>query len=257
MADVKISALPASTTPLAGTEVLPIVQGTTTKKVAVSDLTAGRNTSATQFTSTIATGTPPLVVSSTTEVANLRAATSTVADSSNAIKSNSTTGLLQVTGPAAASTRVMTTPDANFTAARTDAGQTFTGAQRFLSLIGLNNSAMLSSNTAGAFDITLSNLTLVDGSAWRRVALLIFYSGEDGNSGNSTTWLSIVNLDGLTDYSTIATVNISGTVSVAASGATSTGVTLTFSPPSTNAGTVFAVVLGGPNGTTPTLTITP
>jgi hypothetical protein len=42
MADVKISGLPASTTPLAGTEVLPIVQGTTTKKVAVSDLTAGR-----------------------------------------------------------------------------------------------------------------------------------------------------------------------------------------------------------------------
>jgi hypothetical protein len=46
MADVKISALPASTVPLTGTEVLPIVQGTTTKKVAVSDLTAGRAVSA-------------------------------------------------------------------------------------------------------------------------------------------------------------------------------------------------------------------
>ena len=42
MADVKISALPASTTPLAGTEVLPIVQGTTTKQVSVANLTAGR-----------------------------------------------------------------------------------------------------------------------------------------------------------------------------------------------------------------------
>jgi hypothetical protein len=42
MADTKISALTASTTPLAGTEVLPIVQSGTTKKVAVSDLTAGR-----------------------------------------------------------------------------------------------------------------------------------------------------------------------------------------------------------------------
>jgi len=50
MADTKISALPASTTPLAGTEVLPIVQGGTTKKVAVSDLTAGRPISATQVT---------------------------------------------------------------------------------------------------------------------------------------------------------------------------------------------------------------
>lgn len=49
MADSKISALPASTTPLAGTEVLPIVQSSTTKKVAVSDLTAGRSVSATNF----------------------------------------------------------------------------------------------------------------------------------------------------------------------------------------------------------------
>ena len=79
MADVKISALPASTTPLAGTEVLPIVQGTTTKQVSVANLTAGRPISATQITSTIATGTAPFVVASTTEVANLKAATATTA----------------------------------------------------------------------------------------------------------------------------------------------------------------------------------
>ena len=42
MADVKISALPASTTPLAGTEVLPIVQSGTTVQVSVANLTAGR-----------------------------------------------------------------------------------------------------------------------------------------------------------------------------------------------------------------------
>lgn len=42
MADVKISALPPASTPLAGTEVLPIVQGGTTDKVTVADLTAGR-----------------------------------------------------------------------------------------------------------------------------------------------------------------------------------------------------------------------
>jgi hypothetical protein len=50
MADSKISALPASTTPLAGTEVLPIVQSGATVKVAVSDLTAGRAISATSVT---------------------------------------------------------------------------------------------------------------------------------------------------------------------------------------------------------------
>lgn len=87
MADKKISALTAATTPLAGTEVLPIVQSNTTKKVATDDLT----------------------------VKNVR--------------SNATTGILQVVGPTAGNTRVMTTPDANFTAARTDAAQSFTGDQ--------------------------------------------------------------------------------------------------------------------------------
>jgi len=87
MANTKISALPLASTPLAGTEVLPIVQGGITEQVATNDLT----------------------------VRNIRA--------------NSTTGILQVTGPTAATTRVMTVPDANFTAARTDAAQSFTGDQ--------------------------------------------------------------------------------------------------------------------------------
>lgn len=42
MADKKISALPAATTPLAGSEVLPIVQGGTTDQVSVANLTSGR-----------------------------------------------------------------------------------------------------------------------------------------------------------------------------------------------------------------------
>jgi hypothetical protein len=50
MADKKISALTSATTPLAGTEVLPVVQGASTVKVAVSDLTAGRAVSATSLT---------------------------------------------------------------------------------------------------------------------------------------------------------------------------------------------------------------
>ena len=55
MADLKISALTAATTPLAGTEVLPIVQSSTTKQVSVANLTAGRNISAAIITSTGAT----------------------------------------------------------------------------------------------------------------------------------------------------------------------------------------------------------
>jgi hypothetical protein len=54
MADTKISGLPASTTPLVGTEVLPIVQGGVTKQVSVANLTAGRTTAtnAIQFPAT-------------------------------------------------------------------------------------------------------------------------------------------------------------------------------------------------------------
>jgi hypothetical protein len=52
MADTKISALPASTVPLAGTEVLPIVQSSTTKQVSVANLTAGRAIAALSMTLT-------------------------------------------------------------------------------------------------------------------------------------------------------------------------------------------------------------
>lgn len=49
MADVKISALPTSTTPLAGTEVLPIVQSGVTKQVSVANLTSGKTVASTGY----------------------------------------------------------------------------------------------------------------------------------------------------------------------------------------------------------------
>lgn len=50
MADKKISQLTGASTPLAGTEVLPIVQSSTTKKVSVDNLTAGRDVSTRSLT---------------------------------------------------------------------------------------------------------------------------------------------------------------------------------------------------------------
>jgi hypothetical protein len=61
MADAKISALPASTTPLAGAELVPVVQGGVTKNVAVSNLTAGRAVS--NLTSIVTGGLPALSAS--------------------------------------------------------------------------------------------------------------------------------------------------------------------------------------------------
>jgi len=56
LANVKISALPAATTPLAGTEVLPIVQSGVTAKVSVANLTSGRAITASDLTLTNALG---------------------------------------------------------------------------------------------------------------------------------------------------------------------------------------------------------
>lgn len=57
MADAKISALTSASTPLAGTEVLPIVQNNTTVKVAVSNLTAGRTVYSAAIAGNLAAGT--------------------------------------------------------------------------------------------------------------------------------------------------------------------------------------------------------
>lgn len=78
MADLKISQLTGATTPLAGTEVLPIVQSNTTKQVSVANLTAGRAISVAGVTDSSLTASTPvftnaskkLVSSGTVPVAN-------------------------------------------------------------------------------------------------------------------------------------------------------------------------------------------
>jgi hypothetical protein len=57
MADLKISQLPAATTPLIGSEVLPIVQAGTTKQVSIDNLTAGKAVAASTVTATTVTAT--------------------------------------------------------------------------------------------------------------------------------------------------------------------------------------------------------
>ena len=57
MADLKICQLPAATTPVAGTEVLPIVQTGTTSQVSIANLTAGRSMTALDITVTTALAT--------------------------------------------------------------------------------------------------------------------------------------------------------------------------------------------------------
>jgi len=76
MADLKISQLPAATTPLAGSEVLPIVQSGSTVQVSVDNLTTGKAVSATSLTATTVTAT---TVNGTTFDTNVAAAGVTLA----------------------------------------------------------------------------------------------------------------------------------------------------------------------------------
>jgi hypothetical protein len=63
MADKTISALTGASTPLAGTEVLPIVQGGSTVKVSIGNVTAGRPMSA--LSGSFGTGTPAYSIGGT------------------------------------------------------------------------------------------------------------------------------------------------------------------------------------------------
>ena len=74
MADKKISALTAASTPLAGTEVLPIVQSGATVKVAVSDLTAARAVATAALSATGIVSTTDATDASSTTAASLKTA---------------------------------------------------------------------------------------------------------------------------------------------------------------------------------------
>lgn len=81
MADKKISALTGATTPLAGSEVLPIVQGGSTVKVSVDNLTAGKSVSATSFVptgSTVPTNGMYLDAANSVSIANNSVKTATI-----------------------------------------------------------------------------------------------------------------------------------------------------------------------------------
>lgn len=88
MANVKISGLPSATTPLAGTEVLPIVQGGVTDQVTVADLTAGRAMTALKVTATAYNETKVAVAASAIDLAAGNYFTKTISGSTTFTISN-------------------------------------------------------------------------------------------------------------------------------------------------------------------------
>lgn len=88
MADLKISQLTAAATPLAGTEVLPIVQSNSTVKVSIADVTAGRAVSATSITAGLGTvGAPTYTFAGDTNTGMWSPAADTIAFSEGGAES--------------------------------------------------------------------------------------------------------------------------------------------------------------------------
>jgi len=74
----------------------------------------------------------------------------TSATTAEQLKSNATTGVMQIVGPAAGTTRVVTVPDANATMARTDAAQTFSGVQTFGGRVLVDDTTDATTTTDGS-----------------------------------------------------------------------------------------------------------
>lgn len=168
MADKKISQLPAATTPLAGTEVLPIVQSSTTDQVSVANLTAGRvpamNNAAMGFTSTAsAAGTTTLTATSnhvqkltgsTTQTYKLPDATTMTAGTAF-IFDNDSTGLLTVVDNASGAVTTVASGSAQYVYLMTNA----TAAGTWGKYSWVSGAGALAVTTAKSASIT-NSLTL-------------------------------------------------------------------------------------------------
>jgi hypothetical protein len=171
MADLKISQLNPATTPLAGTEVLPIVQSGNTVKVSVSDLTAAR---------AVSTG-------AVTASGNLRAQYSSGGNVSvianNAASTAGATSQLIGLNDASRGLRIQYSSSGGFggsaliNGVTTEAGQIFTD-NGYPLLLGVGGFA------ASIFDTSL-NQTLVNGN-------LVLGTAGKGIQFANTTWLETV-----------------------------------------------------------------
>ena len=162
MANTKISALPAATTPLAGTEVLPIVQSSTTDQVSVANLTAGRAVATGALTvtgaATVSTTlgvTGAATLSSTLGVTGAATLSSTLGVTGAATLSST----LAVTGATTLSSVATTTG----TISTTPSGSTDIANKAYVDTVaqGLDTKASVVAGTTA--NITLSGTQTIDG----------------------------------------------------------------------------------------------
>ena len=183
MANTKISALTSATTPLAGTEVLPIVQSGTTVKVDVSNLTSGRSISVSGLTNTGLTASKPVF----TDASKLLTSTGVVpvANGGTNASSASITSFNNITGYTASGATGTTSTNIVFSTSPTLTTPSVTGNATL-------STGNLSVNTSGKGITTGSAIPLGFGTNSSTTQATLFSSG--GLSLGNTTDPGATNL---------------------------------------------------------------
>jgi hypothetical protein len=189
MANVKISGLPSATTPLAGTEVLPIVQGGVTDQVSIANVPAGRAVSAASLTLTT---TALTVANGGTGLATLTANNVILGNgtSSPAFVAPGTAGnILTSDGSTWASTTPAAAGDVTTNTVQTITGtKSFTGTTSTLAIV-LNDAAEVATTSATAatgtinYDVTTQSVLYYTTNA--SANWTVNFRGSSGTSLNT------------------------------------------------------------------------
>lgn len=138
--------------------------------------------------------------------------TATTATTAEKLKSNATTGVMQIVGPTAATTRVMTIPDANATILTTNAAVTVAQGGTGLATLTANN-VILGNGTGTPLFVapsTSGNVLMSNGTTWQSTALPSGGSvPAGGTTGQALTKVNATDYN--TTWTTVGDVTTTGT----------------------------------------------
>jgi len=259
MANTTITALPSATTPLTGTEVVPIVQSGVTKKVAVSAFGGGTGTvtsvsvaTANGLAGTVATSTTTPAITLSTTVTGVLKGNGTSISAATANTDYQSPIALTTTGTSGAATFNGTTLNIpNYTSGG-GSGTVTSVAMSVPAFLSVTGSPITSSGTL-AVSLSGTALPVANGGTGQTTAnaalngLLPSQSGQSGKvlstDGTNTTWTAV------TGTGTVTSVGLSAPAFLTVSGSpvTASGtLALTYS------GTAIPVANGGTGQTTTT-----
>jgi len=215
MADVKISQLPAATTPLAGTEQIPLVQSSTTKQVTVSNLLTAANL-----------GTPTAI--------NLTNATNVPVDEATGILPVANGGSGTATPSIVGGTNIAvsgTWPNQTISATGSAAGNVTGPAS------ATDNAVVRFDNTTGEViqnsGVIINDSNEISGGTWKGTAIEVAYGGT-GTTNPSLVAGTNVTISGTWPNQTInasgggggSVTDVTATAPVASSGGTTPNISM-------------------------------